>query len=714
METTLEVTGMTCANCVGHVRKALEAVDGVSEARVNLATATATVEHADVAHEDLQAAVEAAGYGVADAHDPDGEIKVWRRRALVAALLTAPIFAYTMVLLPLGVHVPLDTLVIAALATVVQFGPGLPFYAGTWKALRNKDATMDTLVAIGSTAAWALSVGLIANGAGVHATYFETGAVIITLISVGKLLEARAKGRAASGVRALMDLRPQTATLVTGEGETPVAVDEVNVGDVVRVRPGAQVPVDGEVVEGDAYVDASMMTGEPDPVHVTTGSPVHGGTISQGSILVKATRIGDDTLLSGIIRLVTEANAKKVPMQRVADRVSRVFVPVVLALALATGLFWYLVGAELWPSATTPHVFALLAAVAVLVIACPCAMGLATPTAIMVGTGAAARQGVLWRSPAAIEQARQVRTVVLDKTGTITEGKPRLTRLDVLQGSEDFTLAVIAAVEHHSEHPLANAICAEAGRRGIRPPVARGFQASAGKGVTAQCDGIEVAIGNAELLEGLGIPMPDGEATVWAAFDGEVVAAIDVEDPIRKTSKEAIERLQDFGLRVVMLSGDNARNATRIAAQVGIPREDVIAGVLPDEKAQHVERLAADGPVAMVGDGVNDAPALAAATVGFAMGTGTDVAKQAGDVVLVKGDLQGVADAMDLSRATVRTMHQNLGWALGYNVLLIPVAMGVFYPWTGVLLSPMLAAGAMALSSVSVVGNAVRLGRRFP
>jgi P-type Cu+ transporter len=718
----LTITGMTCANCVRHVERALASVPSVTKAEVNLATETAIVEHA-TSRLALEQAVIKAGYGVQEQGRIHDEARVRLLQFLIAAAFATPLFLYTMAWLPLGLPMLAGDVWWAwALATPVQFWAGWTFYVGAWRALRNKAATMDTLVALGTTAAYALSVVMVLQGASIHHTYFEASAVIITLIGLGKYLEARAKRSATSAVRALLELAPRTARRLGPDGPVEVPVEQVQVGDRLLVRPGEKVPVDATVEDGQAEVDESMLTGESRLVAKARGDDVIGGTVAHGALTIQAARVGEDTLLAQIVQLVEEANARKAPLQRLADRLSNRFVPIVLAIAFAAGLFWWLYGVSTWGAPNqSATAFAVLVAVTVVVISCPCALGLATPTAIMMGTGLGASRGILIKGGSALERVRDVSVVVLDKTGTITEGRPRVTSLwaapDV---NADFALALAAGVEEHSEHPLARALVAEAKRRGITQfPIARGFEHRAGLGVQATSDGVRVLVGNRALLAEHNIaadaaPAGDAASTqVFVALDGLLALVASLTDTVRPTSRAAVAELQSRGLRVLMLSGDDATVAEAVAGQVGIT--EVHAGALPADKAATVRRLQAEGEVvAMVGDGINDAPALAQADVGFAVGTGTDIAKKTGDVVLVKGDLAQAVDALDLSRLTVRKIHQNLFFALVYNAALIPVAAGVLYPATGWLLNPMLAGAAMALSSVTVVSNAVLMRRWQP
>ncbi len=714
----VQITGMTCANCVHHVTRAIEGVPGVAAVRVNLATETATID-GEAALADVRAAVQKAGYGVADRRlELQDAARAWRRTFLIGAVFSVPIFAYTMLWGPLGgAHIPRDAWLAWALATPVQFVAGWPFLRGAWRALRAKDATMDTLVSLGSLAAYGLSIWLVLQGANAHGTYFETGAIIITLVALGKWFEARARRSAGEAVRRLLEMGADTARRQTADGSEEVPIEDVAVDDVLLVHPGETIPLDGTITEGRTSVDASMVTGEPIPEDKGPGDDVVGGTISSDGFTMRVTRTGDDTLLAQIARMVEEANEQEAPIQRVADRVSRIFVPTVLVLAAGAALFWAFLGADLWAPPVPRNIFVMLVAVSTLVIACPCAMGLATPTAIMMGTGIGARHGILFKGGEALEQIRRVDTVVMDKTGTITEGRPTVASMDIEGLDKAFVAAHVAAVESRSEHPLAKAVVAHVQQQGISIPRASDFQRLDAGGVRATVDGSDVVVCSPRVASDLAIDVSPveshiaaghgaGRTVIVAAMDGAAVAAIALEDPIKTTSAQAVRSLHDLGIRTVMLTGDHEGVARRVADAVGI--DEVIAGVRPDEKAQHIQALRDQGRiVAMVGDGINDAPALATADVGIAMGTGTDVAKESGDIVLVHGDMQGAVDGLRLGRYTVRKIHQNLGWAFGYNVALIPVAMGVLYPLTGWLLHPMLAAGAMAFSSVSVVGNAL-------
>jgi P-type Cu+ transporter len=742
----LAIEGMTCASCVARVEKAVGAVPGVMAASVNLATERATIRVADLSP-GLKAAIEGAirkaGYEphavIASGADQTAaraaEQALLKRDFLIAAALTLPIFVLEMGrhLIPafhmwLGTNVGDTPLYIFyfLLATAVQFGPGLRFYAKGLPALWHLSPDMNSLVVVGSSAAWAYSV--VATFAphllpqGTANVYFEASSVIITLILMGRYLEAKAKGRTSEAISRLVGLQAKSARILRGDAVIEVALEAVKPGDVLQVRPGDRLPVDGMVLTGTSYVDEAMISGEPVPVHKTTGDAVTGGTINQtGSFTYRAEKVGADMMLSRIIRMVESAQGAKLPIQAVVDRVTAWFVPAVMAAALVTFAAWLIWGPE--PTLS----FALVNAVAVLIIACPCAMGLATPTSIMVGTGRAAELGVLFRSGGALQSLTSVSVVALDKTGTLTEGRPVLTDfvLTDLVVTEGVTradvLALVAAAEAGSEHPVAAAIVAAAKAEGLTLPPVTSFDAIPGFGIRATVGGHLVEVGADRFMARIGMATDGFDVSaaalatrartpLYAAIDGKLAALIAVADPVKATTPAAIAALHHLGLKVAMITGDNRRTAEAIAGELGI--DEVVAEVLPEGKVAAVEALRQGGrKVAFVGDGINDAPALAEADVGLAVGTGTDVAIETADVVLMGGDLIGVAKAFGISRATMRNIRQNLFWAFAYNVALIPVAAGALWPIYGVLLSPMLAAGAMAASSVFVLSNALRLKR---
>ncbi len=741
--TWLAIEGMTCASCVGRVEQALDAVPGVLDAAVNLATGRANVRgQADATA--LVAAVARAGYsarlvdpGLGDGDEGesaarrDADYARLKRDVILAAALTLPVFVLEMGshLVPAMHHLIMRSIGMQwswylqfALTTLVLAVPGRRFYTAGFPALARLAPDMNSLVAVGTAAAYGYSV--VATfaprllPAGTVNVYYEAAAVIVTLILLGRFLEARAKGRTSEAIRRLVGLRPKTARVRRDDTVMEIAVADVVAGDIVEVRPGERVPVDGEVVEGESWVDESMISGEPVPVAKAAGARVTGGTINQtGSFAFRTTAVGADTVLAQIIAMVQAAQGSKLPIQALVDKVTLWFVPAVMAVALLTFVVWLAFGPA--PALS----FALVNAVAVLIIACPCAMGLATPTSIMVGTGRGAELGVLFRKGSALQQLREVAVVAVDKTGTLTEGKPVLTDLEVVDGFErDAVLARVAAVEARSEHPIARAIVHAAQEAGIAvPPVSR-FESVTGFGVRAQVDGARVEVGADRFMREIGLDVAvfadtaarlggEGKTPLYAAIGGRLAAIVAVADPVKAGTPNAIAALHALGLTVAMVTGDNARTAQAIARRLGI--DQVIAEVLPDGKVDAVGRLrAAHGAIAFVGDGINDAPALAQANVGIAIGTGTDIAIESADVVLMAGNLRGVPTAIALSRATLRNIRQNLFWAFAYNSALIPVAAGVLYPGFGLLLSPVFAAGAMAMSSVFVLGNALRL-RRF-
>ncbi|MBI1848096.1 MAG: copper-translocating P-type ATPase [Candidatus Rokubacteria bacterium] len=732
---------MHCAACAGKVERALRGVPGVEDAGVNLATerATVTFDPALASFPALQGAVAAAGYGLerpapaqaaGDAEDVEetrraAEQRRTRRRFLVGAALSIPVVLGSMSdIVPWTPAALRDPWLLLALATPVQFWVGWPFHAGFIQDLRHRTASMATLVSLGTNAAWLFSLAVtlwphaLMTAGGM--TYFDVSAVVITLVVLGRWLETRARGRTSEAIRRLLTLAPRTARLVRDGGDVDVPTAEVLAGDLVRIRPGERLPVDGVVVEGASTVDESMLTGESLPAEKTPGSKVAAGTVNRtGAFVFHATRVGSETTLARIIRLVEEAQGSRAPIQRLADRVAAVFVPVVLVMAALTFVAWLALGPE-------PRLLrAVSSAVTVLVIACPCAMGLATPTAIMVGTGKGAEHGVLIKSAGALELLHRVETMVFDKTGTLTVGRPEVTDVVPAPGeAEAVVLALAAAAEQGSEHPLAEAIVRAAKERGLALPPVSQFSSVPGHGIDALAPDGRVLLGNHALMRERGIDTgalaaraealaATGKTVMFLAFAGRLVALVAAADVLKPEAAAVVAALGARGMEVVMLTGDNRHTAEAIAHQAGIAR--VLAEVPPEAKARHVAALRTGGRVvAMVGDGINDAPALAAADVGVAMGSGTDVAIEAADVTLMRGDLRGVLAALDLSHRTIRVIKENLVWAFGYNVVLIPVAAGVLYPIWGVLLSPILAGAAMACSSVSVVTNSLRLRRWTP
>ena len=740
----LALSGMNCASCVGRVERALGAVPGVVAVAVNLAAETATVDYLDGATDAaaLARAAAAAGYAARPAApaqaDTRAEEKAEEARALGRQVLIAGALALPVFVLEMGAHLipglhgligrsighQTSWLIQFALTSAIMAGPGRGFFARGLPALVRGAPDMNSLVALGTGAAYGYSVvatflpGLLP--AGLRAVYFEAAAVIIVLILLGRLLEARAKGRTGAAIRALLGLQVKTARVERAGQVQDIAAEELAVGDVMILRPGERIASDGTVVEGRAHVDESMITGEALPVEKTQGDTVTGGTVlGAGSLRVRADRVGADTTLAQIIRMVEEAQGARLPIQGLVDRITLYFVPAVIAVAAATVLAWLIWGPE--PALT----HALVAGVSVLIIACPCAMGLATPTSIMVGTGRAAELGVLFRRGDALQSLAGIDVVALDKTGTVTEGRPELTDLILAEGFDRAAvLASIAAVESRSEHPIAAAILRAARAEALELPEIADFTTRTGHGVAARVAGAQVMVGAGRMMAEAGIDTAAfddraaalagrGRSVLYAAIDGRLAALIGVADPVKPASRAAIAALKARGLHVAMITGDRADTARAIAAETGI--DEVVAEVLPDGKVAALDRLRQGGRrAAFVGDGINDAPALAHADIGIAIGTGTDVAIESADVVLMSGDLRGVVNAVEVSARTLRNIKENLVWAFGYNTALIPVAAGLFYPVFGWLLSPVLAAGAMALSSVFVLSNALRLRRIAP
>lgn len=724
-----QIAGMTCAACANRIEKRLNKTEGVSSAPVNFALETVAVEYnpKEVTINDLKETVAKLGYQLEQKGEADGETESPQKkeqrkqtaRLIFSAILSFPLlwamvshFSFTSFIWVPDIF--MNPWMQFALATPVQFVIGWPFYTGAYKALRNKSANMDVLVALGTTAAYVYSLYLTIQSLGAHGhtdgLYYETSAILLTLILLGKRFEAKAKGRSSDAIKKLMKLQAKTATVVREGQEQIIPIEDVMTGDLVYVKPGERIPVDGEVTEGRSAVDESMITGESIPVDKSPGDSVTGATMNaNGFLKIKAVNVGKDTALSQIIRVVEEAQGSKAPIQRLADQISGIFVPIVLGIAVITFLIWYFWAA---PGDVGEAISKLIA---VLVIACPCALGLATPTSIMAGSGRSAEFGILFKGGEHLEKTHRLDTIVLDKTGTVTNGKPVLTDAVAADGFEETELLrLAAAAETGSEHPLGEAIAAGVKEKGIDIPKLTRFEAKIGAGVSAEAAGKTILVGSRRLMESEGVQHEallsqmsalegEGKTVMLVSVDGEPAGLIAVADTIKETSREAVKRLMSMGLEVIMMTGDNRKTAEAIAKEAGITR--VIAEVRPEQKAEEISRLQQTGSrVAMVGDGINDAPALATADIGMAIGTGTDIAMETADITLIRGDLNSIADAIRMSRLTMKNIKQNLFWALGYNTLGIPIAaFGFLAPWV--------AGAAMAFSSVSVVLNALRLQR---
>ncbi|MBI4451311.1 heavy metal translocating P-type ATPase [Candidatus Woesearchaeota archaeon] len=717
-EARLTIIGMDNPHCVSTVSTALESLPGITSKELSVnEKGIIKFNPAKSTLEDIKRVIRQAGYQPLEESALDreeevrnAEIKHLRLLFFIGLVLSAPIVVLSF---PewFSIRLPGQGWILLALATPVQALLGWRFYRGSWVALKSASATMDTLIAIGTTAAFVYSV-LAAASPKVFGTamYFDTSSVILTFIVLGKWLEALVKGKASQAIRKLVGLQPKTATVLRGRKEVEVQIEDLQQGDIIVVKPGQKIPVDGVLVEGDSSVDESAITGESIPIEKKKGSVVIGGTLNKtGSFTFKATKVGKDTTLNQIIRLVEDAQGSKAPIQRLADQISGIFVPIVIALAVVAFLWWWL----LFPQAS-PFVFSLSVFIAVLIIACPCALGLATPTAIIVGTGKAAEHGILIKHAEALETAHKMTTIVFDKTGTLTKGKPKVTDVISFSGTDAQVLTIAAAVEKPSEHPLAEAIVQGAVEKKLKIPKVSGFRAIPGKGVRAKLAGKTVMLGTRGLLKTVTKDAEQrlqefenqGKTAVLLSVGGQLKGIVAVADTLKEGSAEAVAQLQKIGKTVVMLTGDNERTAKAIAAQVGI--KQVLAGVLPGDKAAAIKKLQQNAVVGMVGDGINDAPALAQADIGIAIGAGTDVALETGSIVLMKSDVRDIVTAIDLSEYTLRKIKQNLFWAFAYNTVGIPIAAGVLFPF-GILLNPMIAAAAMAFSSVSVVTNALTM-----
>ncbi len=721
---TINVDGMHCASCSTLITKALLKTQGVKTANVNYSTGKATIDFDNnlLNEQKLIEVIKSKGYNayISKGFDPNEdkkrrelEINKLKKLFTISLIFSIPALLIGMFLMKdgllfIGSELPLSEYILWLLATPVQFYVGSIFYKGTWAALKNKSASMDSLIAIGTSSAYFYSIYMIFFNNG--GQYFEVSAVLITLVILGKLLEAIAKGKTSEAIQKLMNISPKTANVIRNNKEIKIPIDQVLLNDIILVKPGERIPVDGIVISGDSSVDESMITGESIPIEKTKNSLVIGGTINKhGSLRIKATKIGKDTVLSHIIKLIEDAQGRKASIQRFADIVSAYFVPIVILLSIITFLTWYFIGNK-------NIEFSLLTAVAVLVIACPCALGLATPTAIMVGTGKGARNGILIKGGDILETTHQAKYIIFDKTGTLTNGKPEVTNIIPLEISEKELINIAASIEKESEHPLAEAIINHAKKLNIRLQKISKFKAIPGHGITANIKSINYLIGNEKLMKDFNIKtnlnkinelQEQGKTVIIISNSKKVLGLIAIADTLKTTSLQAVKKLQNLNLEVYMITGDNKKTAEAIGKQVGI--KNIFSEVLPEDKANYVKQLQNKGKVIMVGDGINDAPALAQADIGIAMGSGTDVAMETGNIVLMRNDLLDVPKAIKLSKITINKIKQNMFWALFYNIIGIPIAAGILYPFTGWLLSPMIAGGAMALSSVSVVTNSILL-----
>jgi Cu+-exporting ATPase len=733
-EKVISIGGMHCATCAINIEETLKEIPGIKVASVSYASEKATVRYdpQKTTSEEMKKAIEELGYhylGEIKEEEAEAErqkeLKTIKRLLIMSLVLGSATMVLTWLLAP----TQQSFFILFVLATPVQFIAGYRFYAGAYRSLKNRKTNMDTLIAVGTSTAWIYSTVVMITpdtfmGGQI---YFDTSALIITFILAGKYLEALSKTRASSAIKKLIGLRAKKATIIRDGKEIQVDAETVAVGDIVVVRPGEKIPVDGIVVEGRTAIDESMITGESIPSEKGENDEVVGATMNRtGYIKFRATKVGKDTVLSQIIKLVEEAQGSKAPIQRMVDKVASVFVPVVITIAIATFLFWYLFGSSYWTVPSDHLIFSLIAFVAVMVIACPCAMGLATPTAIIVGTGRGAELGILIKTAETLENAGRIQTVVFDKTGTLTIGRPEVSRIISLSPRHDEknVLRIAASIEKGSEHPIGEAIVSKAEDENISLPETRDFEAISGKGVKAVVEGVQAVLGNRTMLSELGLISPEvdekmksleatGNTVIGIALSKEIIGLIAVADSLKPNAREAIEELKRMGIKPIMLTGDNAVTAKAIAQQCGI--DEVLSQILPDQKAAKVKELQEQGlVVAMVGDGINDAPALAQADIGIAIGSGTDIAVETGDIILIRNDLRDVVAAIQLSKRTIQKIRQNLFWAFGYNTAGIPIAAGILYPGFGILLDPIIAAAAMAFSSVSVVTNAALLKRFKP